>query len=159
MVVGRRDGPVLGLVGLAIVSVTSVVTSSAVNALDGSAPVQADWVSALSPTADPISGFSPPPSDVFEYGGVLFVADLDGVDRFDATTGAPLASFAAPAGVSIADIVIDTDGSIYATGTVDNAGDPDIWIGRYTPAGSLDWSDSFGHVLDESLGGVPVACR
>jgi hypothetical protein len=134
------------LASISVVGVTIAASSvMPTQALDATSPPIAEWSQPLSPTADPDSLAPYAPSDVFEYDGVLLVADPSGIDRFDAGTGSPLASFPAPANVAIADIVVNSAGSVYAVGTL-GTGDPQIWVGRYTAAGVLDWSDSYGNV-------------
>jgi hypothetical protein len=131
----------VGVVGLVIATSAVVPTQ----ALDAGSPPAAEWTAPLAPTEDPDVLVPYAPRDVIEFGGTLFVADPDGIDRFDAATGSPLTSFPAPTNVTIADVVANTTGSLYAVGTLDDDGDPQIWVGRYTAAGVLDWSDSYGN--------------
>ena len=101
---------------------------------------------------DASAGFAPiAPEGIAAHGGFVHVADPAGVDRFDVSAGATLASFPAPAGVAITDVAVDTAGNVVAVGDIDESGDQNVWVGRFDTDGTVVWSDSFGG-LDGSNG-------
>ncbi len=76
-------------------------------------------------------------------GDVLYVADLDGVHRFDRTTGEPLGVWATPDAQFLNAVSVGTDGTVYATDTgirfTANGAEPQGTdkVYRWSPDGAL----------------------
>lgn len=56
---------------------------------------------------------------------------------------------AVPPGMDVERLAVDADGSANLAGDFEQNGTHGLWLGRFTPAGALAWSDQFGSLDDE----------
>lgn len=73
---------------------------------------------------------------------------------------------AVPFGMDVERLAVDADGSAMLAGDFEQNGTHGVWLGRFTPAGALGWSDQFGSlddgielVLPDGEGGAYFAWR
>ena len=121
---------------LAVVLTVGSLLSGTASALPSSGSLAATWTAAVSPPVVASSELAH--SGVAVVGATVHVATGAEISRFSVDTGAAQSSWDAPAGVVFTAVAAGPSGSVLAAG----AKGTDGWIGRYSAAGSLQWSES-----------------
>ena len=121
---------------LVIVLTAGSLLSVPAGALPANGSLEAEWTAQVAPPI--VDSVESAHSGVAVVDGIVYVAAGAEISRFSEATGAAQASWSAPAGVAFTAVAAGPGGSVLAAGAKGSDG----WIGRYSGAGALQWSQT-----------------
>jgi hypothetical protein len=121
---------------MVIVLAVGSLLSVPAGALPSSGSLEAEWTAQVAPPV--VSSAETGHSGVAVVNGIVHVAAGAEISRYAESNGAAQASWNAPAGVAFTAVAAGPGGTVLAAGAKGSDG----WIGRYSGAGALQWSQA-----------------